>query len=670
MEATPNEDVATRGDTGVLTPASGQSLSVRSSDLESQITKFFHDLFDSVTHTGPLYLNIARKGDWKGAFFLWPEQAEAAAMRSLAWDREGFDVFLCAALMTEKDRKKEFAARIGTLWLDGDDGADLKRGPEPSIIVKSSHDHVHAYYRLNSAVDPAKAEELNRRLAAITGADKSGFDLAQLLRVPCTHNYKPQRLKDGKAPEVVIVKELCTPHNLEKLEKLLPLVSKQEAAKVELDPNEPPMRLSRKAQELWFGSNSIKKSDGKTTDRSETLWAIAMELAKMGLTVPWIAKALQERDMSLSFNKFVDRPAQYKEIAVKVIAELSKPENSVALFRSSKEINENPSPDPEWLVDNLFLVGQIGLIGGPTYAGKSLFAMDVAVSLATGTNVVGHPDLAIPRKIGVLYVYAEQGEGQWEQRMFAIERHRRVQPDGDIPLYLKSGYELNLTDVTKRADFIASLKQLNIEVVIFDPLAVLFRSEDENDVTKVIAAVRDPLQEFVKAGIMPIAVHHSTKRALDHQPYDALELVRGSSDISAMTGSIIGVWDGKKAGTKIITRVRGESVRPFRLKKKDEKGLPLKYSAKSVEYMASDSVRILTYDGPWEKPEGSTEDEILEYLRQHKTATARQIADAYGLGTRTTQDYLKKLRESQRVRSEKKGKEWLYSVVEQTDKAA
>ena len=652
-----------------------QSLPARYLESIARISAFLHRLFDGVEYDGPLYVNVASNANWKGEFYHWPEQAEAAATRALQLDAEGRDVYFCAALMTTRDRRKELAAPVQTLWCDldrdRDKRADIGRGPQASVVVESSPGNAHVYYRLSSQIEPARAEGLNSRIAHAIGGDKSGFDLAQLLRVPQTHNYKPARIRGGMSPAVVIVQESSALHDPNDLEKTLPPVPKRNTPNIEFDPNEPPVRgLSPGTLDLWFGRHTVKKPDG-ATNRSETLWAIAKELGKAGMTTAGLCRALQDRDSALGFNKYTGRPNLYADIATKVLSELVRSQVHEPVFRSSLYVNGNPSPPPRYLVQDLILEGQIGLIGGPTYAGKSLFAMDVAVSLVTGKNVVDHPGLTIPKIVSAAYVYAEQGEAQWERRMFATERHKGVKAPADIPLFLVSGYELDLRDAEKLTEFIAVLKDKGIEVVIFDPLAVLFPSDDENDVSEVMKAARIPLQEITRAGITPIAVHHSSKRYIDREAFDALELIRGSGDISAMSGSIIGVQDRKKAGTKVIPRVRGQSVRPFRLLKKEEQASPLGSAfPQSLEELTSEPVRILTFDGPWEKPEGSSEEAILDFLRDHKKATSKEIADALGIASRTTQEHIKNLHKSGRVNGNRHGRVFRYTTIEQRDEAA
>ena len=126
----------------------------------------------------------------KSNFFAYPKKAEAAAKWSLEKSEEGREVYFCAHLLTDARRIKENAAAVHCLWGDLD-GAQVPNGElKPTAVVESSPGHYHVYWRLTDAIPADTAEQLNKRLAHKIGADPSGFDLTQLLRVPGTTNYK------------------------------------------------------------------------------------------------------------------------------------------------------------------------------------------------------------------------------------------------------------------------------------------------------------------------------------------------------------------------------------------------------------------------------------------------------------------------------------------------
>jgi len=48
------------------------------------------------------------------------------------------------------------------------------------------------------------------------------------------------------------------------------------------------------------------------------------------------------------------------------------------------------TPPLEWLVDGLFIKGGAGILGGAPKTGKSFFALDLAISVASATPCAGH----------------------------------------------------------------------------------------------------------------------------------------------------------------------------------------------------------------------------------------------------------------------------------------
>jgi hypothetical protein len=137
----------------------------------------------------------------KSAFFQYPEEIAHTEHICLGHSFEGREVYFCAHLLNRQRRIKANAAPLLALYADGD-GATVEDGiPEPTAVVQSSPGREQFYWRLASPMPPGEAELLNRRLAYAMGADESGWDLTQLLRVPGTQNHK--------YPEAPVVKILA-----------------------------------------------------------------------------------------------------------------------------------------------------------------------------------------------------------------------------------------------------------------------------------------------------------------------------------------------------------------------------------------------------------------------------------------------------------------------------
>jgi hypothetical protein len=123
-------------------------------------------------------------------YFSWPDEASPAVECALAESNRGRESYFCAHLLTEKRRIKENAAPFRALYVDGDGAFPGEGLPLPTAIIESSPGRLQMWWRLDSEVPPETGEDLNRRLAYAMGADKSGWDLTQLLRVPGTKNHK------------------------------------------------------------------------------------------------------------------------------------------------------------------------------------------------------------------------------------------------------------------------------------------------------------------------------------------------------------------------------------------------------------------------------------------------------------------------------------------------
>ena len=157
------------------------------------------------------------------AYVAWPSERE----RARAWIGHeaavGRETYHCAHLLTARRRVKENAALVRALWVDGDGARATEDLPQPTAIIESSPGREQFYYRLTRAVAPEFAEAMNRRLAVTMGADKSGYDLTQLLRPPGTSNFKYPG-----APPVRILELKDERYDPLELDRLLPPLPREE----------------------------------------------------------------------------------------------------------------------------------------------------------------------------------------------------------------------------------------------------------------------------------------------------------------------------------------------------------------------------------------------------------------------------------------------------------
>jgi uncharacterized membrane protein len=120
----------------------------------------------------------------------------------------GHNIYFCPQILDSKKREKANVSGTPNIWADLDFCSPDKVAIPPSVILESSPERYQALWCLEKPMDPDDAEDLSRRIAykhAEEGADRSGWDLTQLLRVPLTYNYKYLNPLNKITPTVNII---------------------------------------------------------------------------------------------------------------------------------------------------------------------------------------------------------------------------------------------------------------------------------------------------------------------------------------------------------------------------------------------------------------------------------------------------------------------------------
>ncbi len=296
-----------------------------------EVTRFWRHIFGG--GRGLLHVWTGKRGPDgtidKGTIvsnnFNYPEAATTAAEWALKKSTEGREVYFCAHLLTAPRRVKENAAEVRCLW-DEMDGGEAPNGRlKPTAILESSPGHYQLYWRLTDAIPPATAERLNKRLAHEIGADPSGFDLTQLLRVPGTVNHKYEERP------VVEVRDLegGRAYAPGELDEILPELEEPETERESAgDGEEPPVVLSPDALRVWR-AEAPKLKDNGDVDRSKSLMKIGRVLYDAGANRRVVVEAIKERDAALGWRKYSDNrdggQREYERIFAKLKAEGRNP---------------------------------------------------------------------------------------------------------------------------------------------------------------------------------------------------------------------------------------------------------------------------------------------------------------------------------------------------------
>ena len=149
--------------------------------------------------------NPVTKG-FKQRFYKWPHEAELM-LEDIDTKATKFNTWYCTSLLDDKKRTKDNCLPGQLVWADLDECNPDDVWPTPSVVVESSPSRFQALWKLDQVVSPDIQQEYSKRIAynfATNGADITGWDLTQLLRVPLTLNYKHQTT-GNLPPEVSII---------------------------------------------------------------------------------------------------------------------------------------------------------------------------------------------------------------------------------------------------------------------------------------------------------------------------------------------------------------------------------------------------------------------------------------------------------------------------------
>jgi hypothetical protein len=188
---------------------------------------------------------------------------------------------------------------------------------------------------------------------------------------------------------------------------------------------------------------------------------------------------------------------------------------------------EQKPAEHRWLIESLWSAEAVGIVGGEPKCCKSFLALDMAVSVASGTACLRR--FAVPSPGRVLLYAAEDALHVVRRRLEGICAAARVPLDElDLQVITASSLRLDVSD--DRESLSQTVAHLRPRLLVLDPFVRLHRSIDENnsgEVAPLLAYLRE-LQRVHHLAV--VLVHHAKKGAAKARAGQAL---RGSSEFHA-----------------------------------------------------------------------------------------------------------------------------------------
>lgn len=182
---------------------------------------------------------------------------------------------------------------------------------------------------------------------------------------------------------------------------------------------------------------------------------------------------------------------------------------------------------PAWLVETLWAEEGVGIVGGAPKCCKSWLALDLAMSVASGTKALG--TYAVPRAGPVLLFAAEDPPATVRSRLLGLAEQRGLELER-LPIHVILSASLRLDTPGDQARLLETVSRYRPRLLVLDPFVRLHRIDENSalEVSGVLAYLRD-LQRQHRVAVL--VVHHARKASAGAE--QAGQTLRGSGDFHA-----------------------------------------------------------------------------------------------------------------------------------------
>lgn len=413
-------------------------------------------------------------GKWKDHFFSRSQLKDIPAF--IDKHNGKTNLYMCPHGLTQKKRIKSHCVPPLVVFSDLDE-IDPKSLPvEPTVLIESSPGRYVGYWYTDSPV----SEKLNRGFTYLIGADRSGWDFTQLLRIPDTVN-----LKYPSKPRTRMVVQNGPRYKTTKISRMVPRV---EGAPKTSDETELYSKYEKHIPR-WLRKELIHPTviQGK---RSEVLWRMISELLEVGMTKEEVFSLLWNNP----WNKHKDRRRGENQLE-REIDKVSESHLSPELKKKSTDptapsfkivtMDEVEEEEVDWILPRFIGKQQTTIVEGDPGVGKSYFLMWVCLHLCDGKTLPFEENNRKRPPMRILYCDMENSAG-------AVTKARLRDnglKEGKNYVQLTEPFSVD-DEQTLEAFETQVLQEFKPDVVVIDPVNLYIGSADTYKATETQQALQ------------------------------------------------------------------------------------------------------------------------------------------------------------------------------------
>ncbi len=205
---------------------------------------------------------------------------------------------------------------------------------------------------------------------------------------------------------------------------------------------------------------------------------------------------------------------------------LRSPPSALGLVRVG-QVEPLKDSSGHWLIEKLWTERAVGVLGGAPKSFKTWLAVDLALSVASGTKALGCFPVRQPGP--VVFFGAEDAPALLRERFAALASHRTLALER-LDVFLLDVPVLHLDREKDQIQLSQTIRSAKPRLLVLDPL-VRMHSLDENSASEISGLLSFLRRLEREHEVAILLVHHTRKHAgAGTQPGQGL---RGSSDIHA-----------------------------------------------------------------------------------------------------------------------------------------